>query len=167
MMISSSSDKRIDVIIVEIETTYPGLTKSRGKVINHIGMTFNFDQLGRVIISMEGFTKVLLDDFVVILGVSTAPADDNLFKIDNDSPLLNDKERERFHSLTAKLLYLSKITRPDILTCIAYLTNRVLDPRTDDWNKLAHTILYIRETRTTPLTLEVDKPVKVIAYIDA
>ena len=66
-----------------------------------------------------------------------------------------------------KLLYLSKRTRPDILTCIAYLTKRVLEPRTDDWNKLAHTIRYIRETRNTPLTLEVDTPVKVIAYIDA
>lgn len=65
------------------------------------------------------------------------------------------------------MLHLSKRTRPDILTCIAYLTKRVLEPRTDDWNKLAHTIRYIRETRATPLTLEVDTPVKVIAYIDA
>ena len=53
------------------------------------------------------------------------------------------------------------------MTCIAYLTKRVLEPRTDDWNKLAHTIQYIRGTRTMPLTLEVDKPVKVTAYIDA
>ena len=32
---------------------------------------------------------------------------------------------------------------------------------------LSFCIRYIRETRTTPLTLEVDTPVKVIAYIDA
>jgi hypothetical protein len=167
MMISSRDEKRIDSIISEIEKLYPGLTKSRGKVLNYIGMTFNFEQLGRVVISMEGFIKDLLDDCIEIVGVSRTPADDNLFKIDLNSPLLKDKERERFHSLTAKLLYLSKRTRPDILTCIAYLTKRVLEPRTDDWNKLAHTIRYIREARATPLTLEVDIPVKVIAYIDA
>ena len=68
-------------------------------------MTFNFEQLGRVVISMEGFIKDLLDDCIEIVGVSRTPADDNLFKIDLDSPLLKDKERERFHSLTAKLLY--------------------------------------------------------------
>ena len=52
---------------------------------------------------------------------------------------MNDKECERFHSLTAKLLYLSKRTGPDILTCIAYLTERVLETRIDDWKKLVHT----------------------------
>ena len=123
--------------------------------MNYIGMTFNFEQLGRVVISMEGFRKDLSDDCIEIVGVSRIPTNDNLFKIDHNSPLLNDKERERFHLLTAKLLYFSKRTRPDILICVAYSTKRVLEPRTNDWNKLAHTIRYIRETRTTPLTLEV------------
>ena len=167
MMISSRDEKRIDRIISEIESLYSGLTKSRGRVFNYIGMTFNFEQLGRVVISMEGFIKDLLDDCIEIVGVSRKPADDNLFKIDHNSPLLNDKERERFHSLIAKSLNLSTRTRPGILTCIAYLTKRVLEPRTDDWKKLVHTIQYIRGARNMPQTLEVDTPVKVIAYIDA
>ena len=167
MLTTCRDEKHIDSIISEIERLYPGLTKSRGRVLNYIGMTFNFEQLGRVVISMEYFIKDLLGDCIEIVGVSRTPAGDNLFKIDHNSPLLKDKERERFHSPTAKLLYVSKRTRPDILTCIAYLTKRVLEPRTDDWNKLAHTMRYIRETRTMPLTLEVDKPGKVIAYIDA
>ena len=167
MMISSSDDKRLDKVIKEIEDLYPGLTKNRGKILNYIGMTFNYEQLGKVSISMEGFIKDLLEDCVEIVGVSTSPANNNLFTIDETSPLLPDKMRERYHSLTAKLLYLSKRTRPDILTSIAYLTKRVLEPRTDDWKKLARTIQYIRGTRTIPLTLEVDTPVKTIAYIDA
>ena len=80
-MISSRDEKHIDDIISEIESLYPGLTKSRGRVLNYIGMTFNFEQLGRVIISMEGFIKDLLDDCIEIVGVSKTPADDNLFKI--------------------------------------------------------------------------------------
>ena len=100
MMISSREEKLIDSIISEIEKLYPGLTKSRGRVLNYIGMTFNFEQLGRVVISMEGFIKDLLDDCIEIVGVSRTPADDNLFKIDRNSPLLKDKERERFHSLS-------------------------------------------------------------------
>ena len=47
------------------------------------------------------------------------------------------------------------------------LTKKVLENRTDDRKKLVHTIQYMRGTRTMPLTLEVDTPVKIIAYIDA
>ena len=57
MMMSSRDEKRIDSIISEIERLYPGLTKSRGRVLNYIGITFNFEQLGRVVISMEGSIK--------------------------------------------------------------------------------------------------------------
>ena len=64
-------------------------------------MTFNFERLGRVIISMEGFINDLLDDCIEIVGVLKTPADDNLFKIGLNSPLLKDKERERFHSLNS------------------------------------------------------------------
>ena len=60
MMMSSRDETRIDIIISEIESLYPGLTKSRGRVLNYIGMTFNFEQLGRFIISMEGFFKRLV-----------------------------------------------------------------------------------------------------------
>jgi Reverse transcriptase (RNA-dependent DNA polymerase) len=42
MMITSTDDKHIDRIISEIEYLYPGLTKNRGKVLNYIGMTFNY-----------------------------------------------------------------------------------------------------------------------------
>ena len=82
MMISSRDEKHI---ISEIERLYPGLTKSRGRVLNYIGMTFNFEQLGRVVVSMEGSMKDLLDDCIEIVGVSRTPADDNLFKIDLNS----------------------------------------------------------------------------------
>ena len=36
-----------------------------------------------------------------------------------------DEAKEHFHSLTAKLLYLSKRTRPDILVAVSFLTSRV------------------------------------------
>jgi hypothetical protein len=40
-MISSTDDKTIDTIISE--NCYPGLTKTRGKVLNYIDMTFNYE----------------------------------------------------------------------------------------------------------------------------
>ena len=131
MMITSTDDEHIDKIIDEIEQPYPGLTKMRGKVLNYIGMIFNYEESGKVKITMDGFIKDLLETCKHIVGVTTLPADKNLFHVHDvkSDPLLPDALREFFHSVVAKLLYLCKRTRPDILTEISFLTKRVLAPK--------------------------------------
>ena len=78
-----------------------------------------------------------------------------------------DDLRERFHSVTAKLLYLSKRTRQDILTAVAFLTKRVLKTQRDDYDKLTRMIQYIRGTQHMGIRFEVHEPIHVTAYIDA
>jgi hypothetical protein len=169
MMITCCDDKHVDHVISEIENIYPGLTKHRGKVLNYIGMTFNFETAGKVKITMEGFIKELLEDCKDIIGVSPTPAKPDLFSIlpEATNPLLTTSAREYFHSITAKLLYLSKRSRPDILTPVAFLTKRVTKPQADDMKKLERTVQYIRGTRDLGLTLTIDDPMTVISYIDA
>ena len=75
-----------------------------------------------------------------------APASRNLFSIDEKSKLLDDDRKELFHSITAKLLYLEKISRPDIETAVVFLTSRVQEPWIDDWNKLKRTLSYLQGT---------------------
>jgi hypothetical protein len=132
-------------------------------------MTFNYEVPGKVKITMEGFIKDLLDTCQDIIGVSAIPGDPNLFRIADEvnNPLLPDNLREFFHSIVAKLLYLCKRIRPDILTEVAFLTKRVLAPQRDDYNKLMKTIRYIRGTREIALILEMNDPVHVTSYIDA
>ena len=88
-------------------------------------MTFNFESAGEVRITMEGFVRELLEDCKKILGVAPTPGKSELFPVkpDTSDPLLTTSAREYFHSITAKLLYLSKRARPDILTPVAFLTN--------------------------------------------
>ena len=74
--------------------------------------------------------------------------------------------QEYFHSITAKLLYLSKRSRPDILP-EAILTKRVTKPQEHDLKKLERTIQYIRGTKNLGLELEIDDPTRVYAYVDA
>ena len=168
MIITASSESRVDDVIKQIETIYPGLTKHRGKVLNYIGMTFDFSKEGCVKMTMEGFVQDLIEGCKDMPGTANTPARANLFTIpdESDSPL-PDNLRERFHSITAKLLYLSKRTRPDILTAVAFLTKRVLRPQRDDYDKLTRTIQYIRGSQHTGITFEVYEPIHVIAYIDA
>jgi hypothetical protein len=101
-----TDDQNIDNIINEIEKLYPGLTKIRGKVLNDIGMTFNYEEPGKVKITMEGFIRDLLDTCKESIGISSFPGDHKLFQIADEvnNPLLPENLRKFFHSVVAKLL---------------------------------------------------------------
>jgi len=60
----------------------------------------------------------------------------------------------------AKLLYLSKRTRQDIQTAVAFLCTRVREPDTDDYKKLTKVMQYIRNTKNMTLTIEPDDEAK-------
>ena len=169
MMITTCDDTHIDKVINEIENLYPGLTKYRGKLLNYIGMTFDFGVKGKVKITMEGFIKELLEDCKGIIGVSPTPGKSDLFNVNDmlSDPLLTQPLQEFFHSITAKLLYLSKRSRPDISTVVSFLTKRVTKPQEQDLKKLERTIQYIRGTKNLGLELEILNPGQVYAYVDA
>ena len=106
-------------------------------------MTFDFNKEGKVKMTMERFVQDLIEGCGDMPGTATTPARPNLFitPAESDS-YLPDNLRERFHSITTKPLYLSKRTRPDILTAVASLTKRVLKPQRDDYDKLTRTVQY-------------------------
>jgi hypothetical protein len=116
---------------------------------------------------MKKFVRDLLDTCKNIIGVSSFPRDHKLFQITDEvnNPLLPHNLRGFFRSFVAKLLYLSKRTRADILTEVAFLTKRVLAPQRDDLYKLERTIKYIRGTLNLPLVLEMNDPVHVNSVI--
>ena len=83
-----------------------------------------------------------------------------------ESPPLSIRVAKYFHTFVAKLLYLSKRTRPDILTLVAFLTTRVQSPTEDDRAKLHKGMRYLCETIDLSLTLKVEGPIRVAAYVD-
>jgi hypothetical protein len=64
-------------------------------------------------------------------GIPNSPAANTLFEV-RDVELLDDEKKKEFHSTVAQLLYLSKRTRPNILTAVSFLTTRVQKPNIDD-----------------------------------
>jgi hypothetical protein len=73
---------------------------------------------------MEGYVNELFEVYDVE-GCAATPATEKLFIISEDSESLSGEMKERFHSRVAKLLYLAKRVRPDILTAIAFLSTRI------------------------------------------
>jgi hypothetical protein len=77
-----------------------------------------------------------LEDYNDVQGTATTPAEDSLFNINHNASKLSDKDRQRFHTCTARLLYISKRINPDLLLAISLLASRVLAPNTQGESKL-------------------------------
>jgi hypothetical protein len=71
-------------------------------------------------------------------------------------PLLSPSEKEDFHSTVAKILYLAKRVRPDILLPTSFLSTRVQCPNEDDRAKLRRVLCYLNGTTDLGLILRPD-----------
>jgi hypothetical protein len=168
VMCTAETEVIIDDLFAQLSAKYPGLVQKRGRVHNYLGMVFDFTVIGTAKVTMPLFTGDFLEGVKDIEGVSPTPATNDLFKVkDIDiSPLLCKSKRERFHSIVAQTLYLSKRVRPDLLTSVSFLTKRVLCAQDDDWNKLVRLIQYIRYTNYMGIVLE-GTSLSVLAWIDS
>ena len=141
-------------------------TKSRtGKVIDFVGMTFDFTQSGCVKVTMDNCT----DDILKSCGVTEAkatPAASNLFDV-RDAPKLSAADSKYFHTHVAKMLYLAKRVRPECLTAVSFLSTRVQVCDIDDMAKLRRLLGYIFGTRHRGIMLCIGEHMTVKAYIDA
>ena len=66
---------------------------------------------------------------------------------DHDSVLLSAKESKYYYTVVARLLYLAKRTRPDILTAISILCGRVLNATEYDLQLAIKVVKYLNGTR--------------------
>ena len=144
------------------------LTVTRGKAHRYLGMTLDYNINGKVQIKMIDYIDGMLTSLPENMdGESATPAGNNLFMVNPDALPLSASESEIFHHYVAKLLFLCKRARPDILTAVAYLSTRVKAPDVDDQKKLGRVMRYLRATRDLPLTLEADANSQAGWWIDA
>jgi hypothetical protein len=92
-------------------------------------------------VSMRSYVEDILELYGKDVEECVTPAKTNLFMI-NPSPLLNKQEKELFHSIVAKLLYLGKRGRLDILLAVQFLCTHVKALTCDDHRKLEHVLGY-------------------------
>ena len=81
--------------------------------------------------------------------------------------MLCKEEKEIFHSVTAKCIFVSNRTRPDILPTVSVLSGRVQAPNRDDWEKGRRLIKYLQGTRDLHLVLKYDGLALAKWYVDA
>ena len=154
-------------LIDALKRTYEQIGTSVGLVHSYLGMTFDFSIEGRVRVTQEGYVTELVASEDLKRAVKT-PATSDLFEVDVDSPRLSKSDSEDFHSNTAKLLFLSKRTRPDICVPVSFLTSRVQESTEQDMGKLKRVLRYLLGTKHMGITLEADSQIiRLRCFVDA
>jgi hypothetical protein len=143
------------------------VTAIRGPVHEYLGMTFDFSNKGKLVVSMADYMKKLVDEFPIpITKTAHSPAGENLFAEGKGQPL--DAERAKiFHTWVAKALFACKRARPDIHVAVTLLCTRVKSPNESNWKKLIRLLQYVNGTRNDVLTLAADDMQVVKWYVDA
>ena len=136
------------------------LISTRGKIHEYLGMTIDSTDTGKVRITIYDYVDETISELPTkMIGESTMPASNHLFEfLDNNdaNQLLKPELSEEFHHSVAKTLFLSKRTRPNLQTAVAFLTTSVKLPNNDDQKKLSKLMKYLQETRYLPLILKDD-----------
>jgi hypothetical protein len=127
------------------------VTLETGNVHSYLGMQLEFTR-GCIKIDMRSY----LDG--VLMGISglkpyQGPAGSGLFNVASEAEKLGVNDAKRFHTVVAKLLYLSKRARPDIIATVSFLCTRVKEPTVQDREKLFHLLGYLHRTKERVLKL--------------
>jgi hypothetical protein len=170
-LMSSHVDSKVnDDFLIWLNKKYGShgaVTSTRGKVHDYLGMTFDFSQDGKVVVSMVDYMSKLVDEFPFpITKTATTPAAANLFDEGNGAKLDPDKAQV-FHTWVAKGLFACKRARPDTHTAVTLLCTRVKGPNEDDWSKLIRFLEYVNGSRNDVLTLEASDLRVIKWYVDA
>ena len=166
LFMASVSDFLLDKLVDLLRLNFKDITVNTGLIHSYLGMTWDFTTPFSVKVTMEGYAKDLLA-FSEVTGDVKTPATDQLFAVRESFSPLSDVDKARFHTLVAKLLYLAKRTRPDVLLPVSFLTTRVQQPDTDDLAKLNRVLKYLNGTKDLGIVLSVRDPLTVQTFIDA
>ena len=162
----------VEDIIKAVDSKYGKeslITVHRGPIQEYLGMIINHTVKGKVRFSMPQYVEDLLSECPesIMKGTSTTPAANHLFQVNENADKLGVTDAVLYHHLVAKLLYLVKRTRPDLLTAISFLCTRIQNPDVDDFKKLGRCLRYLRDSKRLSLTLEADDMTVIQWWIDA
>ena len=165
--ISHMDNAVVTQIIEKIEERFRKMTVTRGKRHTFLGMDILYRKNGTDYTKMKEYLKEAIYDFGENVARSaTTPARRNLFEIDESSARLHGKRAELFHSIVAKLLYVSLRGRLDIGLPIAYLCTRISCSSEQDWAKLKRVLDYLNGTLDDFRILGVDDITKMKTWVN-
>jgi hypothetical protein len=155
----------IEEVVQQLKSKFGEVKYSLDGDLSYLGMHIRVEG-GVATVSMTAYLDGVLEEHG-ITGVVTTPATAGLFDETTDSRPLSELGAKEYHTIVAKLLYLGKRARPDILLTEAYLCTKVKAPTEADRVKLDRLLKYLNGTKEYVLVLDPGDDLAVTGYIDA
>jgi hypothetical protein len=167
--ISHKDPAVVTAVIKKLESHFNTMKVTRGDHHVFLGMHIDYHRSSNTAtISMRDYlTEAITESSLSITKTASTPAGTNLFTIDETSPPLSKTSREVFHSVVAKLLYVSLRGRMDLLLTTSFLATRVTKSTQQDLKKLRRLLEYISGSLADTFTLGADDLGRLRTWIDA
>jgi hypothetical protein len=156
----------VDMVLAKLKESFQWLTVEHGVLtMSYLGMQLVFGD-NNITVDMVFYLEKVLEG-ISGLTRQSIPGTRNVFQVDKDAALLGKDQATYFLTITAKLLYLAKRVRPDILTIISFLCTRVTAPTVEDMLMLKHLLGYLHGTRNQVLVINKPQGDQLVMYVDA
>jgi hypothetical protein len=172
LKISAVTKENVIWTIEKLREMYHEITVHDGDTHYYLGMVMEHNRESKSVkINMKKYIVGTIEEFSgeepkESLKIVTTAATNNLFRTRMDVEKLSKRGATIYHSKVAKLLFVAKRARPDILLAVSFLTTRVKSSDMDDWRKLFRVLSYLKGSLDISLTLICDKLDKLSWYID-
>jgi hypothetical protein len=132
--------------------------------LSYLGMTIKVNIDGSIVVNQRGYLRSILNRYLSpeVTTFATSPADDNL----NDNTESDKYDNKKYLSLVMSLMYLARLTRPDILMTTTYLASRCAGPNIKDYQKLLRIVSYLGGTVTTSMIFQRTGKINPVIYAD-
>ena len=171
LKVSHKMSTIVDQFIMDMEDEFgkeTPLNKSRGKVLDYLGMTLDFTKPGEVTITMIDYIKAVLHNVPKeMCGHAVTPAMNHLFEVNTTNPVYLTADKTEIEVwIVMQLLFLSQHAQPDICTAVSFLNSWLLQPNEDDYKKLIRVMKYLDSSVDMPLMLSADDSGQIRWWID-
>jgi hypothetical protein len=160
LILSESEDEEM-MIINGLQKKYGEMVVKRGEMVPYLGMIIKQIE-GGYFITQQQYIKDIIGEGPT----ATTPANSQLFKINDNSPNLNDDQKKRFISENMKLMHLATHTRLDLKLPVTFSATRSKEPTIADEKKVRKIFKYLRETKEFGLIIA-PKNNSLVAWADS
>jgi hypothetical protein len=166
-------------------TNYPGFIKHLHEGLNDAYGTVQFNETADSYLGMnikrkgnesviqvdhEGSIQKLLDENLTEKDKACkTPHLDSLFEVEDlegENSTLSSVQAKKFLSVVMSLMYIARLTRPDILLPVTFLASRSHYATNNDWNKMIRVLRYLRGTPKMGITINCSD-LQLVCHCDA
>jgi hypothetical protein len=165
ILVVSTSQVLVDQLVAHLIATYKRITFHQ-VADSYLGMTITRStDLRELTITQQGLTTKIINSYLnPDSSSSRTPANTDLFGY--DSSLSPSYDKKRYLSMVMSLMYLARLTRPDILLATTFLASRSQSPTIEDWKRGERIMKYLSGTRSYGVKINC-QDLQLHAYCDA